>query len=81
MNAWNFFYLAVWQRLEEENQDFFEVYYIRLALKEQIKIFNDLLKKQAALMQQIQPTGVAPMPVSNGCRMTQCKTHLSSVCC
>lgn len=61
----------VWQRLEEENQDFFEVYYIRLALKDQIKIFNDLLKKQAALMQQIQPTGVAPMPVSNGCRMTQ----------
>lgn len=65
----------VWQRLEEENQEFFEVYYIRLALKEQIKHFNELLKKQATLMQQMQATGIGPMPVSNGCRMTQFKQN------
>lgn len=56
----------VWQRLEEENREFFNVYYIRLALKDQIKMFNELLKKQAELMQR-----AALMPVSNGCRMAQ----------
>ncbi|KAL9240006.1 hypothetical protein vseg_014271 [Gypsophila vaccaria] len=61
----------VWQRLEEENRDFFQFYHIRLALKEQITRFNDLLKKQAALMEQIQSTGVPSVGVSNGTRMTQ----------
>lgn len=61
----------LWQRLEEENQEFFEVYHIRLALKEQIQRFNDLLKQQALLMGKIQSTGVASMPVSNGSRMAQ----------
>ncbi|KAK9726016.1 hypothetical protein RND81_05G184900 [Saponaria officinalis] len=55
----------VWQRLEEENRDFFQFYYIRLALKEQITRFNGLLKKQAALMEQIQSTGVSSVGVSN----------------
>ncbi|CAO2831628.1 unnamed protein product [Amaranthus hypochondriacus] len=54
----------LWQRLEEENQEFFEVYHIRLALKEQIQQFNELLKQQAN-MEKIQNTRVAPMPVSN----------------
>ncbi|CAO2822308.1 unnamed protein product [Amaranthus hypochondriacus] len=61
----------LWQRLEEENQEFFEVYHIRLALKEQIQRFNELLKQQAMLMGKIQTTGVSPMPVSNGSRVAQ----------
>ncbi|KAH9608191.1 hypothetical protein KSS87_015776 [Heliosperma pusillum] len=63
--------LEVWQRLEEENREFFQFYYIRLALKEQINRFNQLLKKQAELMERIQSTGVSPVAVSNGSRMTQ----------
>ncbi|KAL2895881.1 putative 29 kDa protein in mitochondrial S-1 DNA [Bienertia sinuspersici] len=62
---------VLWQRLEDENQEFFEVYHIRLALKEQIQRFNELLKQQAALMGKIQSAGVAPMPASNGSHMTQ----------
>lgn len=61
----------LWQRLEQENQDFFEVYHIRLALKEQIRQFNELLNQQALLMGKIQSTRVAPMPVSNGSRVAQ----------
>ncbi|XP_074306752.1 uncharacterized protein LOC141641995 isoform X2 [Silene latifolia] len=61
----------VWQRLEEENREFFQFYYIRLALKEQINRFNELLKEQAKLMERIQSTGVSPVTVSNGSRMPQ----------
>ncbi|XP_056684275.1 uncharacterized protein [Spinacia oleracea] len=61
----------LWQRLEEENQEFFEVYHIRLALTEQIKKFNELLKAQASLMGNIQSTGVTTMPVSNGTTVAQ----------
>ena len=63
---------VVWQRLEEENQEFFEVYHIRLALKEQIQQFNELLKQQAN-MEKIQNTRVTPMPVSNESCEAQCK--------
>ncbi|KAK1298787.1 hypothetical protein QJS10_CPB14g01641 [Acorus calamus] len=40
----------VWQKLEEENQEFFKAYRVRLMLKHQIILFNNLLEKQAALM-------------------------------
>ncbi|CAH1452273.1 unnamed protein product [Lactuca virosa] len=33
----------VWERLEEENQEFFKIYYLKLALTNQITQFNDLL--------------------------------------
>ena len=66
-------YHVVWQRLEEENQEFFQFYYIRLALKEQIIRFNELLKKQAGFMEQIQSTGATHMGGSNGSHMAQCK--------
>lgn len=55
----------VWQKLEEENQEFFKAYYLRLLLKEQITEFNRLLKEQAELS-QLQSTAVASIPTSNG---------------
>ncbi|XP_078445600.1 histidine-tRNA ligase isoform X2 [Wolffia australiana] len=41
----------VWQKLEEENREFFKAYHIRLMLKNQIIIFNELLQKQVDIMQ------------------------------
>ncbi|CAL5207625.1 unnamed protein product [Lathyrus oleraceus] len=61
----------VWQKLEEENQEFFKAYYLRLLLKEQITEFNRLLKEQAELS-QLQSTAVASLPNSNG-------LHISSL--
>ncbi|KAJ7535526.1 hypothetical protein O6H91_12G051800 [Diphasiastrum complanatum] len=42
----------VWQKLEEQNPDFFKAYYTRLKLKNQIMLFNHLLEQQAQLMQK-----------------------------
>ncbi|KAK2987351.1 hypothetical protein RJ640_023652, partial [Escallonia rubra] len=56
----------VWQKLEEENQDFFKAYHLRLIVKEQISKFNRLLERQFELMQQICPTGVASISMPNG---------------
>lgn len=56
----------VWQKLEEENQDFFKAYYLRLMLKHQIVEFNELLEQQVQLMRQIHPTNVSSIPTSNG---------------
>ncbi|KAF8395680.1 hypothetical protein HHK36_019630 [Tetracentron sinense] len=58
----------VWQKLEEENREFFEAYHLRLMVKHQIMIFNDLLEKQVELMGKIFPTGVASTPICNGSR-------------
>ncbi|KAL8260557.1 hypothetical protein R6Q59_028510 [Mikania micrantha] len=57
----------VWQKLEEENQDFFKAYHLRLILKDQILKFNKLLQTQAELMSQISPaTSAASVAISNG---------------
>ncbi|KAI3811749.1 hypothetical protein L1987_21478 [Smallanthus sonchifolius] len=57
----------VWQKLEEENQDFFKAYHLRLILKDQILKFNKLLQTQAELMNQISPaTSAASVPIPNG---------------
>ncbi|XP_021744505.1 uncharacterized protein LOC110710499 isoform X2 [Chenopodium quinoa] len=61
----------LWNRLEAENQEFFEAYHIRLALKDQIHRFNELLKRQGELMGKIKSSGVAPMPATNGAHMAQ----------
>ncbi|KAF5747949.1 hypothetical protein HS088_TW05G00680 [Tripterygium wilfordii] len=61
----------VWQKLEEENQDFFRAYYLRLMVKDQIIKFNKLLEQQVRLMHQIQPAGVVSMPTSNGSHIPQ----------
>ncbi|EEE62739.1 uncharacterized protein [Oryza sativa Japonica Group] len=68
------FTTLVWQKLEEENSEFFRAYYIRLKLKKQINLFNHLLEHQYHLMkypvpQQVPLTptqnGIRPMPVNN----------------
>ncbi|KAJ7972140.1 hypothetical protein O6P43_010073 [Quillaja saponaria] len=56
----------VWQKLEEENQEFFKAYYLRLVVKHQIIEFNKLLEQQVQLMHQIHPAGVVSLPTSNG---------------
>ncbi|XWS65335.1 hypothetical protein CRYUN_Cryun05aG0103900 [Craigia yunnanensis] len=59
----------VWQKLEEENREFFQAYYLRLMVKQQIMEFNKLLEQQAQLMPHIHPTGVSSISNSNGPHM------------
>ncbi|EOY09018.1 Plant protein 1589 of Uncharacterized protein function isoform 2 [Theobroma cacao] len=59
----------VWQKLEEENREFFQAYYLRLTVKQQIMEFNKLLEQQVRLMRQIHPTGVVSVSNSNGLRL------------
>ncbi|CAA7410828.1 unnamed protein product [Spirodela intermedia] len=51
----------VWQKLEEENREFFKAYHVRLMLKNQILVFNQLLQKQVDLMHGMHPSGSAPV--------------------
>ncbi|KAF2315218.1 hypothetical protein P3X46_014863 [Hevea brasiliensis] len=60
------FTTLVWQKLEEENADFFRAYYIRLKLKKQILLFNHLLEHQYHLMKFPVPTKVPLAPIQNG---------------
>ncbi|KAK4795622.1 hypothetical protein SAY86_027948 [Trapa natans] len=61
----------VWQKLEEENQEFFKAYYLRLMLKHQISEFNKLLEQQVQLMHQMHPAGVSPLSNRNGTHIPQ----------
>ncbi|XP_072998681.1 uncharacterized protein [Typha latifolia] len=60
------FTTLVWQKLEEENSEFFRAYYIRLKLKKQIILFNHLLEHQYHLMKYPVPTKVPLAPMQNG---------------
>ncbi|XP_031109269.1 uncharacterized protein LOC116013577 isoform X1 [Ipomoea triloba] len=60
------FTTLVWQKLEEENADFFRAYYIRLKLKKQIILFNHLLENQYHLMKYPVPPKVPLAPLQNG---------------
>ncbi|KAM7472299.1 hypothetical protein LguiA_010482 [Lonicera macranthoides] len=60
------FTTLVWQKLEEENADFFRAYYIRLKLKKQIILFNHLLEHQYHLMKYRVPPKVPLAPIQNG---------------
>ncbi|CAM8914203.1 unnamed protein product [Rhodiola kirilowii] len=60
------FSALVWQKLEEENADFFRAYYIRLKLKKQILLFNHLLEQQYHLMKYPVPPKVPLAPIQNG---------------
>ncbi|KAJ3670233.1 hypothetical protein LUZ60_010557 [Juncus effusus] len=62
----------VWQKLEEENPEFFNAYYIRLTLKDQIVSFNQLLQDQFKLMSKEQ---VSAPPVSNGSNSSSLNTN------
>ncbi|KAE9621666.1 putative angiotensin-converting enzyme 2 [Lupinus albus] len=56
---------VVWQKLEEENQEFFRAYYLRLTVKQQIQEFNSLLEQQVQLM-HLHPTAASSLPNSCG---------------
>ncbi|XP_016692947.2 uncharacterized protein [Gossypium hirsutum] len=60
------FTTLVWQKLEEENADFFRAYYIRLKLKKQILLFNHLLEHQYHMMKYPVPPKVPMAPIQNG---------------
>ncbi|KAG8363260.1 hypothetical protein BUALT_Bualt19G0003700 [Buddleja alternifolia] len=60
------FTTLVWQKLEEENADFFRAYYIRLKLKKQIILFNHLLEHQYNVMKYPVPPKVPLAPMQNG---------------
>uniref|UniRef100_A0A7N0UFF0 Uncharacterized protein n=1 Tax=Kalanchoe fedtschenkoi TaxID=63787 RepID=A0A7N0UFF0_KALFE len=60
------FTTLVWQKLEEENADFFRAYYIRLKLKKQILLFNHLLEQQYHLMKYPVPPKLPVAPIQNG---------------
>lgn len=60
------FFDLVWQKLEEENAEFFKAYHIRLKLKNQIDMYNELLEQQYHLMKEQAPTNVVIAPVQNG---------------
>uniref|UniRef100_A0A7N0VIK3 Uncharacterized protein n=1 Tax=Kalanchoe fedtschenkoi TaxID=63787 RepID=A0A7N0VIK3_KALFE len=68
----------VWQKLEEENREFFKAYHLRLIVKQQIMVFNKLLEQQVEMMRQIHPTGVSSRPISNG---SQLSTLLQGATC
>ncbi|CAH9089505.1 unnamed protein product [Cuscuta europaea] len=57
----------VWRKLEEENADFFQGYYIRLTLKKQIILFNQLLEQQYHLMKYPPILTSASLENSNNC--------------
>lgn len=62
---------AVWQKLEEQNPDFFKAYYTRLKVKDQIELFNTMLEYHAQVLQKTRAgvgtaagvSGAAPMAV------------------
>lgn len=64
-------FISVWQKLEEENREFFKAYHVRLMVKNQIVLFNKLLQQQADLMQKICPSRISSLPISNGSQATR----------
>ncbi|XP_061999914.1 uncharacterized protein LOC133717246 isoform X2 [Rosa rugosa] len=58
----------VWQKLEEENAEFFKAYHLRLKLKDQIHMYNRLLEQQYHLMKQQERAEFKIAPVQNGMR-------------
>ncbi|KAG0475691.1 hypothetical protein HPP92_015377 [Vanilla planifolia] len=67
----------VWQKLEEENQDFFKAYNVRLMLKNQIVVFNKLLEKQVELMNKGCQPSVGSLPISNGTMNQNLRPYVS----
>lgn len=56
----------VWQKLEENNREFFKAYYLRLMLKNQITAFNKLLEDQLRIINKDYHPGPSSMPLPNG---------------
>ncbi|KAG6496024.1 hypothetical protein ZIOFF_043872 [Zingiber officinale] len=75
------FTTLVWQKLEEENADFFRAYYIRLKLKKQIILFNHLLEHQYHLMKYPVQPKVPLAPIQNGIHTMPGQPHIDSMAC
>jgi uncharacterized protein (TIGR01589 family) len=60
----------VWQKLEEQNPEFFKAYYTRLKLKKQIMLFNHLLEQQVQLMHKMRLFPVQAPLLQNGMHLT-----------
>ncbi|XP_066370205.1 uncharacterized protein [Miscanthus floridulus] len=56
----------VWRQLEQQNPLFFEAYYMRLSLKNQIMVFNRLLQDQFAVMNKDFSSEIPSMCLPNG---------------
>ncbi len=48
------FTTLVWQKLEEQNPDFFMAYHVRVKLKDQVVLFNHLIEQQMQMIQKLQ---------------------------
>jgi hypothetical protein len=72
-------FFTVWQKLEEENPEFFKAYYLRLMLKNQITAFNKLLEDQFQLMNKDYSSGIPSMPLTNGSNSTPGKTFFPAL--
>ncbi|XP_052175589.1 uncharacterized protein LOC127790260 isoform X2 [Diospyros lotus] len=72
------FIRLVWEKLEEGNREFFNAYWLRLMVKEQIMRFNWLLEKQVEFMHRKSPTDIASLPMSNGSHLPS--MHQNSAC-
>ncbi|KAJ4843430.1 hypothetical protein Tsubulata_021598 [Turnera subulata] len=60
------FTILVWNKLEEDNADFFKAYYLRLLLRKQINTFNGFLRHQCDLMKYAAPSAVSSIPIQDG---------------
>lgn len=73
------FISLMWQKLEQQNPDFFRAYYVRLRLKEHIMQFNELVNLQAIMMQQqgviVQPSFQTPPTPSQQPSLQQPPQH------
>lgn len=58
----------VWQKLEEQNPEFFRSYYTRLKLKDQIVMFNYLLEQQVQVVQKLHRSWLQALPSIMGGR-------------
>ncbi|CAA7391694.1 unnamed protein product [Spirodela intermedia] len=72
----------VWQKLEEENTEFFKAYNFRLKVKNQITMFNQLLQKQVDLMHGMCSSSAAAVSLSSesnsSLQQTPCYTSAPS---
>ncbi|PHU01652.1 hypothetical protein BC332_31439 [Capsicum chinense] len=67
----------LWEKPEEENQELFQAYYLKLMVKEQIIEFNRLLAEQVKMTQKFS-SAIASLPMSNGCNISP--MHQNSTC-
>ena len=68
----------MWQKLEEQNPEFFKAYYTRLKVKDQMELFNTLLEYQAQLLHNA--TRVAnPVRICGGALPVACRQRRISI--